>query len=268
MKKKLLKILFLFLWILLTGGVITLAGFTMAIHQDVTCRNYSIDIDYGKSDVLVTQDDIYSIVKKSGFLLKGQPVKFIDPEKIEMMIRRQPYVAGAQVYLDMEGNVSIQVVQRQPILRIFNRRGESYYIDGLGKVLPLNPDFSARVLIASGNIDEPLQRNLNYSIDSVRQKDSLEYRSVMNNLIRVASYIVRDPFLKAQIEQIYVDRSGDMELIPRVGSHVILFGNAEDIADKFTRLYLFYRMGISKAGWNSYSIINIKYQHQVVCSKI
>jgi cell division protein FtsQ len=241
---------------------------TLAVHQDAVCSNYTIDIDYGKADVLVTKEDIYNIVKKTGFILKGQPVRYIDAEKIESSIRRQLYIASAEVFLSMEGDVSITVVQRQPILRIFNQKGESYYLDGKGKVLPLNPDFSARVLIASGAIDEPLQRNLNYSLDSVRAKDSMVYRSVMNNLFRLATYIVKVPFLKAQIEQIYVDKNGEMELVPRVGNNIILFGDAENIADKFTRLYIFYRMGLNRTGWNSYPVINIKYQHQVVCSKI
>jgi cell division protein FtsQ len=268
MKKKLLKILFITLWVILAAGVVTLAGFTMSVHQDVVCRNYTINIDYGEADVLVTNDDIYSLICKSGFLLKGQRVRFIDAEKIESMIRKQPYVADAQVYLTMEGDVTIRILQRQPILRIFNQRGESYYIDAKGKVLPLNPAFPARVLVASGYIEEPLQRNLNYSVDSVCLKDSLMYRSVVNHLLKVAMYVIKVPFLKAQIEQIYVDPNGEMELIPRVGNHVILFGNADNIADKFNRLYIFYKKGLNRTGWDRYPVINIKYQQQVVCSKI
>ncbi|HTX88777.1 MAG TPA: hypothetical protein VMC08_07305 [Bacteroidales bacterium] len=268
MKKKILKILFILAWVLGAGAVVTLAGFTAVVHQDAVCRGYTIDIDYGKTDVLVTKEDIYSLVKRSGFILTGQPVGNIDAEKIEGVIRKQPYVAGAQVWIDLEGEVSIRVVQRQPILRVFNQRGESFYIDASGRVLPLNPDFSARVLVASGAIGEPLQRDLNYLADSVKLKDSLQYHSVMNHLIRVASYLMKDPFLKAQIEQVYVDNNGEMELVPRVGNQLILMGDADNLADKFNRLLIFYKMGLSRTGWNRYPVINIKYQHQVVCSKI
>ena len=75
-------------------------------------------------------------------------------------------------------------------------------------------------------------------------------------------------FLKAQIEQVYVDKTGEFELFPRVGNHIIVFGNAEDIDKKFERLLIFYRNGLSKTGWNKYNVINIKYENQVVCSKI
>jgi len=160
------------------------------------------------------------------------------------------------------------VRQRQPILRVFNQNGESFYLDGSGAVLPLNPEFSARVLVASGFINEPFNRYTNYSCDSVRVRDSLLFNGVMNNLFRLACHIVRYPFLKAQIEQVYVEQNGEMELIPRVGNHIILLGNAENLDDKFTRLLVFYTMGLNKTGWDKYQIINIKYQRQVVCSKI
>lgn len=96
----------------------------------------------------------------------------------------------------------------------------------------------------------------------------MEYRSVMNNLYKLSAFITKDKFLKAQIEQIYVDPNGEFELIPRVGTHTILMGRADNLEDKFERLFVFYRMGLSKTGWSRYNIINIKFKDQVVCSKI
>jgi cell division protein FtsQ len=90
----------------------------------------------------------------------------------------------------------------------------------------------------------------------------------MTNLYRLTMYITPDKFLKAQIAQIYVNEQGEFELIPRVGSHVILLGSAEDLDDKFRRLFAFYKFGLNKIGWNKYNVINIKYKNQVVCSKI
>jgi cell division protein FtsQ len=207
-------------------------------------------------------------VKKTGNLLKGQAIKSINFAGIEEAVMHQPYVASAQVYATMEGDVVIRVLQRQPVLRVFSQHGESYYLDASGTMLPLNPGYPARVPVASGFIDEPLVRNKNYSVDSVRAGDSLRYHAVMNNLFRLASYIACSPFLKAQVEQVYVDRDGEMELIPRVGNHIILMGRADDLDDKFTRLMVFYRLGLNSTGWDKYQIINIKYKHQVVCSKI
>lgn len=266
--KKFLKILEIVMWVLLAGGLITLLGFTTAGHNSNVCKKYIIHIDYGRADVLVTQEDVYNVVKGTGNLLKGEALGNIDFERIERELKKHTYVANAQVYMSLEGVVEIDVVQRQPILRIFNQKGESFYLDGTGSLMPLNPSFSARVLVATGSIPEAFSRKVCYLKDSVSRKDSIECRSVMNNLYKVAAYIVKDKFLKAQIEQIYVEPNGEFELIPRVGDHIIILGGADNLEEKFERLLVFYRQGLSRTGWHRYNIINIKFKDQVVCSKI
>jgi cell division protein FtsQ len=268
MKKKIIKILIIAVWVILSAGLLVLLGFSIRDHEETICRNYTINIDYGNTDVLVTKNDIYGIVKQSGHILKGQPLKYISAEKIESSIKKQPYVAGANVFITMNGDVEIHVVQRQPILRIFNQAGESFYLDGAGQFLPLNPDFSARVMVANGNIPEPFSKNINYLQDTVREKDSLLCKSIMNNLYTLSLYVMKDDFLKALIQEVYVDRNGEFELIPKIGNHIIIFGTPENMKDKFDRLLLFYKKGLSVTGWQKYNLINIKFKNQVICSKI
>ena len=169
--KKFLKILVIAAWVLMTGGLFALLGFTTTEHNSEVCKKYIIHISYGKADVLVTEGDIYQVVKATGNLLKSQRLGFIDFERIEREIKRQSYVANAQVYMTVDGIVKIDVVQRQPILRIFNEKGESFYLDGLGNLMPLNPAFSARVLVATGFIPEPFSKKVYYFTDSGRTKD-------------------------------------------------------------------------------------------------
>ena len=121
--------------------------------------------------------------------------------------------------------------------------------------------------MASGNISDSCVRASPKNFDSLFS-DSAGGACSLASLFRVAIYISNDPFFKAQIEQIYVDPDGEIELIPAVGSHVILFGRADDLDDKFSKLYAFYKYGLNKIGWNKYDIINIKYKNQVVCSKL
>jgi cell division protein FtsQ len=266
--KKFLKILEIAAWVLMTGGLVVVLGFTTSEHNSNICRKYIIRIDYGKADVLVTEPDIYALVKSTGNLLAGQQLGTIDFERIEREIKHQPYVGNAQAYMTLDGVVEIDVVQRQPILRIFNVKGESFYLDGLGNLLPLNPAFSARVLVATGYIYEPFSKKACYLKDSVHRSDSMFYSSVMNNLYKLSAFITKDKFLKAQIEQIYVEPDGEFELIPRIGANIILMGRADNLEDKFERLLVFYRSGLSRTGWRRYNVINIKFKNQVVCSKI
>ena len=89
----------------------------------------------------------------------------------------------------------------------------------------------------------------------------------MEDVLKMAVYIHEDPFWKSQIVQVYVRRNGEFELIPRVGSQIILFGNADRMETKFFKLKTLYREGFSHTGWNQYEIINLKYTSQVICTK-
>ena len=79
--------------------------------------------------------------------------------------------------------------------------------------------------------------------------------------------IESDKFLKAQITGIVFDENNELVVYPRVGGHKIILGEAEDFRNKFEKLKVFYRHGLGKVGWDRYSMINLKYHNQVVCTK-
>jgi cell division protein FtsQ len=266
--KKFLKILVIILWVLLVAGAGTLVGFVEAEHYSRPCKKVDIRINYGAADVLITRKDVDSILLRTAGMLKGKPLGYINTGSIENAIRKQAYVAKVSVYENNEGTLFVEIRQREPLLRLINQKYESFYLDESGALLPVNPNFSARVLVANGVINDSYIKNPNYRVNILALSDSVFYDSLLTNLYKLTMYITHDKFLKAQIAQIYVNEQNEFELIPRIGNHVILLGTAEDLDDKFKRLIAFYKYGLNKIGWNKYNVINIKYKNQVVCSKI
>jgi len=181
------------------------------------------------------------------------------------MIYKHPAIKEARVYKTIAGSINIEVLQRQPLLRIINRYGDTYYIDEEGKAMPWSNHFTARVLVANGNIgnrfDFSRYREMNILNDSISSFRALK------DLYSLAIYIRENKFWKAYFEQIYVEENGDFELIPRVGGHLIIFGNTEEMDDKFSNLQQLYALGLPNEGWNKYSVINLKFHNQIVCTK-
>jgi cell division protein FtsQ len=73
-------------------------------------------------------------------------------------------------------------------------------------------------------------------------------------------------FWNAQIEQINVLKDNDIELIPRVGDHIIYLGKIDNFEEKLKRLMIFYKDGLNKIGWNKYKRINLEYDNQIICT--
>ncbi len=83
--------------------------------------------------------------------------------------------------------------------------------------------------------------------------------------------VEKDDFWRSEIVQIVVakgpDGAPEIELVPRTGSHTVIFGSPDDAEEKLAKLLTFYRRGLRNIGWEEYRTINVKYKEQVVCTK-
>ncbi|MFC2139005.1 cell division protein FtsQ/DivIB, partial [Bacteroidota bacterium] len=154
----------------------------------------------------------------------------------------------------------ILIDQRNPLIRVFPKHGESYYIDVEGKFMPLSNKYASHLIVANGNILGNFDRN--------EHKDIFSYNNqTLIDLFALAKYLKENEFWNSQIEQVYVKKNNDFELIPRVGSHEILLGDIHNLDKKLRNLKAVYKKGFSKESWIKYHYINLKYENQVICSK-
>ena len=92
--------------------------------------------------------------------------------------------------------------------------------------------------------------------------------SILDEIYDVCTYINSDSILSQLIHQININPEKDLELFPAIGNHKIIFGNSQNINEKFNKLKLFYSQGLNKSdSWTKYSAINLKYKNIVVCTK-
>ncbi len=210
------------------------------------------------SHSLIHEDDLRVIMDRNfNDLLIGAYVSDVDVKAIEQRFMEEPYLEKVDVYLDAKGILHIEVTPREAMFRVMMKNGKSYFIDRNGVAFPLSRHYTPRVPVVTGHI--PV-----YQAQLV-EKDS----SILSDVYELVSHISKDKFLKAQIEELYVNPDGLIEMIPKVGNHRIIYGkhSSGDMADRLENLKIFYRDGLSSEGWNKYSSINIEYKGQVVCSK-
>lgn len=253
-------------WGLLLLAFLISVGFTDRKQASLQCSDVRIAVLDSSGYSFVEKDDIDGIIHDKFGELRGQTMGSINTALLEKIINNNPFVAAAEVFSTVDGKLNIDVEQRRPIVRILNYDHESFYIDDKGSFMPMSDKFTARVPVANGYIfDKESERNVR--VFDGDPADTSLHLSRIEQVYKVAAYIYRHDFWNAQIEQVYVNADGDMELIPRVGSHTILLGDDQDVDEKFEKLLLFYKEGLNKTGWNKYSMINLKYKDQVVCTK-
>lgn len=243
-----------FAWLVCLAGVVVLMSFISVKKKEVKCTKVEILIP--GADNFIEREEIDAILKESQGILIGRNLQGINIHQIEESLKANPYIAFAKVYADMDGIVHIDVKQRQPVLRILNAGGQDYYIDSNGLKMPMSPNFTANVLVATGNILEGFGGRV----------DTL-LTPLASDLYQTALFMKKDTLWNAQIEQLYVNDKQDIELIPRVGNQRIILGNADELQTKMNNLLAFYKQAMPLVGWNAYKTINLKYTNQIVCEK-
>ncbi len=252
---------------MLSIGILALLGFVEHERKAMPCNNIEINIDESNEMFFIDNQDVMEMIKLIGDTLIGQEIGQIDVHKLEKIINRNPSVENAHVYKTINGEVIIEIKQRTPLFRVFSMSGESYYIDKLGYFMPLSDKYTARVPVASGYIFEKYAPNADVTIYDIIKNDSIASKTIIDDVFLIAEFISKDAFWNAQVDQLYVNIDRDIELIPRVGNHNIIFGNAENMEEKFNKLLVFYQKALPNIGWNEYKYINLKYKDQIICSK-
>jgi len=260
------KTIQIILWIVTIIGIVAILGFVNKSQrsQVLDPDNIRINIDYETENRFVDEDGVKTFVIN----LKDTLVKHLedfDVLTIEQKINGNSAIKDAQVYKTIDGKIVVNVKQRRPIARIFSKN-DSYYIDEYGSLMPLSNKYTSRTVIINGNLNEPFASRYKFNYKNL--PDSISAKTLLDDLFILTDFIDKSPFWKAQIEQVYVNKDLEFDLIPKVGNHKIVLGGVDNLENKFSRLMVFYKKGLPKTGWNEYSAINLKYKNQIVCTKI
>lgn len=216
-------------------------------NDDLMCQEVNLAVTDSIQAGFVSSNEIEQILRNNGLYPKGKALKQINTQQIEEVLQANPFISQVTCYRSSADKICINATQRLPIMRMMSLQGEDFYIDANGHLMrPSASSYAANLVIVTGNL------NSAYAIDKL-----LPLGKIMQN----------DPFWNQMIEQINVTDRGNVELIPRMGDHIVNLGKPENYQDKLYRLKVFYENGLSKIGWNKYSKIDLEFNNQIVCTR-
>jgi cell division protein FtsQ len=218
------------------------------------CTDYHITIKGAEQNLFVDEKDVLNLLSDAGHKnIKGQLISSIHLRRLEALLEDNDWIKDAQLYFNNQDVLHIIILEREPVARVFTTDGNSFYLDEGMTRMPLSDKKSAKVPVFTGFFE-----NENYS-----QKDS----AMLNDIKITAVFILTDSFWMSQVAQIDITETGNFEMIPTVGNHLIKLGNGENIEKKFDRLFIFYKEILSKAGFEKYPVIDVQYTGQIVATK-
>lgn len=254
-------------WALVSVGTIVVFYFAQKSDANRLLSTPRVAIHSDDENTFLTKQELLYRLQLKQLLHKEMPVKALQVQRIEHAIAAMPEVKHVNVYRHLGAKLEIDLTLRKPIARVFNTKGQSYYLDQEGFMMYRSPLHTARVLVFSGAINEPYNpRNHCGFINNGTLKSSRK----IDQIYHISNYVCNDPLMHRLIGQVHLDSSGDFILIPLLGDQQIIFGAArssKEVEDKFERLKHFYKEALPHEGWNKYKEISVKYEGQIVCRK-
>lgn len=229
-------------------------GFTNSRQNDRYINDVHILIDNQFENYFINQEDVFALINDRGkdYLLSSD-FGSLNLKELENRIESHQFVDNAQAYIDLEGNMSIEVTQNRPIARVVVNNAPDYYIGVDGDVLPESEHYTARVVLMHLENDS--------WIDGFNIRNSQQGLEIYELL----QFINQDKFWSAQIAAIRVEKDQEVVLEPQVTKQEIMIGKPENIEKKFKKLMIFYKQILPYKGWNSYTSVNLKFKNQIVC---
>jgi len=226
------------------------------------CSGIVISISDSADYHFVTKRQLMNLAYGKNGKILGQPLNKVSAYDIENRINILRELKVAEVYTTIDGVLHLYIDQRNPVMRIIPDEGGDYFLDEDGFLFRKRNLYNPRLHIVEGNINiTPAM------LDSVSVLDTLIKNTILKDTYSFVNYIRDDNFWSAQIDQIYIDSRDEVNLIPRVGNHLIHLGTFENYEGKLRNLEAFYEKVLPEVGWNKYSLINLEYKDLVVCRR-
>lgn len=229
---------------LVVGYVIFISRKADSLTDELVCKNIKYTITPLGSNRLITSKEIAIVLEKNNLNPIGRGERDISTNNIEKLLRGNEMIKKVEVFKAPDGTVIIEILQRTPLFRVLGK--DDFIVDTDKTIMPIPKTHVCYLPLVTGRVDK--QQALNE----------------MNDLM---VFLSKDKFWKNQIAQVYVQPNGEVELIPRVGSHNILLGRVQGFETKLKKMNIFYNKVLKNVGWGLYSTINLKYKNQVVCTK-
>lgn len=253
-KSHIRRAIFISIWAIAGAGVIVLLVAAVNSRNQQNCKGYDIDIN-GRAEGhwFIDKNDVVNVLTSNKTVgIKNKRIGLFNLDKLEAKLEKEVCIKDAELYFDNNGILKVKIEEREPIARIFNTQGQSFYIDSTGHRLPLSDKMSARLPVFTS-----------FPGDAKKTRTKAD-KKLVKHIKELSLYLLKDPFWMAQVSQIDITPTREFEIVPTIGNHLIEFGDATDHEKKFQRLFVFYKQVLAKTGMEKYERIKVQYDKQVI----
>lgn len=240
-------------WFVLGFCTVALLVAAIEVQKNKRCSDIQVQIKGADKHAFIDRQDVLQLIKENHGEVNTS-VQEINLQQIESILVKNAWIQQAELFFDNQNRLIVNITERQPVARIFTIAGNSFYIDSNCLRLPLSTKLSARVPMFT-------------SFPDYQKRMAAPDSALLRDVKTLAAYIAADSFFNAQVAQVNITPNRKFEIIPLVGNQLIKIGDAESLDEKFQKLFAFYKQVWAKAGFEKYSVLDVRFNGQLVATK-
>ena len=234
MKNK-FRILKILITVILFGFLLS---FSLKRFNDKSMEKVSVNMIKTQTPVyFIDEKEVKEIVKK---LNPTKKIGDIEIPELEKKLNNLPSVDSANVYLNLNGNLNLDIQQKVPAFRL-NTNGKDVYVDHKGQEFPISKNYSFPCMLVTGDIDESEYVSLAALVDKIDQ----------------------DSFSKKYFIGISKNKEG-YNLLTSEGNYKVEIGDLDRIDMKVKGFKTFVEKYLINQSPDKYTKISVKYDNQIV----
>lgn len=255
--RKVLNILLLVFTLL---AMIALAVYCAYDHFHDNLKDVDLKIVRKTEKGFVDYEKIYGEILDICDTVNNNQIKMINVDSVLNALNENPWIISAEAEINLKEYLAVEVVECEPIVRVYAKSGKSVYIDENGNIFPSENQYVPRILIVSG-IDFPVKELGNVNDDIYAKTD-------LPQTFNLVKEVLNDNYAKSCVKQIHYDKKKNYIFSVNNTNIIVIFGDVNEIREKLLKMKHFFDKMLGNPELDNYKEINLNYKNQVVCTKI
>lgn len=256
--KKFLKIT---VWVLTIAAIGCLWYFTRQDHVEHSLKSVEMTLIHTDNQGFIDSLEVYNDIIEICDTVNNNDITKIPIDDIREYLNTIPWAIYTDANITLDEVLVVKIVECQPIMRVFNKKGQSVYLDEEGRVFPVKAGYPLHLLIGSGNLDFDAVTNTSSEIS-----DSLYQSSDLPEIYDVMRKVQSNPYTNCCVKQVYFDGK-EYELVMNNVDLKVILGSDSNVELKLRNLQYFFERMQGSPDLKDYCKINFNFENQVVCTR-
>lgn len=254
------KTLNIILLVLIFALLFSMCGYFMYKHFHNNLEDVELTVIRNDEDGFIDYDDTYKTIINICDTANNTQINMIDVDSIVNALKTNKWTMSVDANINLKSVMEIEIEECNPIMRVYNSRNKSVYIDNQGNVFPDNDNYTPHLLICSGNINFPTTEQGNVN-------DTIYDRTGLPEAFMLMKEILNDDYSRNCVRHVFKDKDKNYIFSLNNTNIIVIFGDVNNIKEKLFKMKHFFMRMQGNPELDSYKTINLNFNNQVVCTK-